>query len=71
LPAGLYDRPLQPPGALWDREGGYALLRCDQVRQAESPRRAVLDFLEAAYQAGARLAGWDLEALRLKPPASS
>ena len=68
LPAGLYDQPLQPPGAVWDREGGYALLRYDQVRRADFPRQAVLDFLESAYQAGARLAGWDLEAFRLRPP---
>ncbi len=67
LPAGLYDQPLQPPGASWDREGGYALLRYEQARRADSPRQAVLDFLESAYQAGARLAGWDLEAFRLRP----
>ncbi len=67
LPAGLYDQPLQPPGAVWDREGGYALLRYEQVRGAESPRQAVLDFLESAYQTGARLAGWDIEAFRLRP----
>ena len=68
LPPGLYDQLLKPPGAVWDREGGYALLRYDQVRAAASPRLALLDFLESAYQAGAQLAGWDLEALRLRPP---
>ena len=67
LPAGLYDQPLQPSGAFWDREGGYALLRYEQVRRADDPRQAVLDFLESTYQTGARLAGWDLEALRLRP----
>ncbi len=67
LPAGLYDQPLQPPGAFWDREGGYALLRYEQARREDDPRRAVLDFLESAYQTGARLAGWDLEAFRLRP----
>jgi len=65
LPEGLYDQPLRPPGAFWDREAGYAMLRYEQVRLAPDPRREVLDFLESAYQAGARLAGWDLDSLRL------
>jgi hypothetical protein len=67
LPAGLYDQPLQPAGAVWDQEGGYALLRYELVRQAASPRQAVLDFLESAYQAGARRAGWDLDSFSLQP----
>jgi hypothetical protein len=34
------------------------------VRTAADPRAVVLDFLESAYVAGARRAGWDLAALR-------
>ena len=71
LPPGLYDEPLQPPGAFWDREGGYALLRYEQVRTSASPRQEVLDFLESTYQSGARLAGWDVDAFVLQPAADA
>jgi hypothetical protein len=33
------------------------------VREADEPHQLVLDFLESAYRAGARLAGWDIERL--------
>ena len=40
----------QPPGGL-----AY-----DAARAGDDPRGSVLDFYESAYQAGARLAGWDI-----------
>jgi hypothetical protein len=64
-PAGLYDEPLQPDAAFWNPDAGMALLMYDDVRQMESPRRAVLDFMESAYRAGATRAGWDVERLAL------
>jgi hypothetical protein len=61
-PPGLADRPLHPAAARWTGEpGGHlALLPYEDVRTAASPRAALLDFLESAYQAGAGAAGWDL-----------
>ena len=48
-----------------DSRGAHlALLRYDEVRTAADPRGTVLDFLDSAYVAGARRAGWDLDALR-------
>jgi hypothetical protein len=38
-------------------------LRYDHARAEADPRAAVLDFYESAYQAGARLAGWDIARL--------
>jgi hypothetical protein len=35
----------------------------DDVRRAESPRAAILEFLESTYAAGAKLAKWDRTAL--------
>ena len=35
----------------------------DDVRQAVSPREALLDFLQSTYEAGASLAKWDRPAL--------
>ena len=36
------------------------MLRYDDARATSDPRASVLDFYESAYQAGARLAGWDI-----------
>jgi hypothetical protein len=64
-PPGLAAEPLRPAAAWWDpRDGSHlAILRYDDARAETDPRAAVLDFYERAYQAGARLAGWDLERL--------
>jgi hypothetical protein len=64
-PAGLADEPLLPQVARWlPRDGGHlAVLRYDDARTERESRAAVLDFYESAYQAGARLAGWDVERL--------
>jgi Family of unknown function (DUF5996) len=64
-PPGLASEPLRPPAAWWDaRDGSHlAVLRYDDVRDHPDPRAAVLDFYESAYQAGARLAGWDIQRL--------
>ena len=78
-PAGLADEPLEPEAAWWDpRDGSHlAILRYDDARAGDDPRATVLAFYESAYQAGARLAGWDIERLaspggvtdpRLRPP---
>jgi hypothetical protein len=55
-PAGLRDQPL----ALGEwSDSGLALLPYETVRRADDPKTALLGFLESAYEAGARLAGWD------------
>ncbi len=61
-PAGLADEPLTPPTATWAESNGahLALLMLDDARNSADPRSAVLDFLESAYQAGAKAAGWDV-----------
>jgi hypothetical protein len=46
-----------------------ALLMNDDVRNADSPKDALLEFLESAYQAGAMTAGWDVEEFRAVPVA--
>jgi Family of unknown function (DUF5996) len=64
-PDGLADAPLEPEVAWWEpRDGSHlAVLRYDDARATSDPRAAVLHFYESAYQAGARLAGWDVERL--------
>jgi len=66
-PDGLADEPLQPKTAFWTPDGGMALLMYDDVRQTADTRAEVLDFLESAYQAGAKRAGWDTGSLAIRP----
>src|SRR5918998_2184730 len=66
-PEGLTDQPLGPEAAFWAPEGGMALLMYDDMRKADSPRDVLLEFLESAYQAGAKTAGWDIEEFRAAP----
>lgn len=61
-PPGLTSQPLRPPAAAWQASGGMALLAYDAVRGADDPRATLLEFLQSAYEAGARAAGWDLAA---------
>ncbi|HEX8095041.1 MAG TPA: DUF5996 family protein [Jatrophihabitans sp.] len=65
-PAGLTEESLRPDEAVWVARGDshLALLRYDDARAGADPRAAVLEFLESAYQAGARRAGWDIDTLR-------
>jgi len=44
-----------------------ALLMYDDVRNLDNPRETVLEFLESAYQAGAKTAAWDVDAFELLP----
>jgi len=68
-PEGLSEHPLSPEAASWLPEGGTALLTYEEVRNSASPTETLLEFIERAYQAGAKSAGWDIEALRTHPPA--
>lgn len=62
-PEGLAEEPLSPASAQWAESNGahLALLMYEAVRTTKDPRATALEFLESAYQAGARRAGWDVE----------
>lgn len=62
-PAGFADRPVLPGGAFYDRELKEFLFPYDALRQAPSPRRALLEFCGSTYEAAADLGGWDRAAL--------
>ena len=64
-PPGLPQQPLRPEDARWSDLGSssLALLPYESVRVADDPRTALLAFLQSAYEAGARTAGWDEAAL--------
>jgi hypothetical protein len=64
-PEGLTDRPVRPEAASW-QEGGTALLAYEEVRGNASPRDTLLEFLQSAYEAGAKAANWDVEDLKAR-----
>lgn len=64
-PKGLEEEPLRPDAAWWlpARGAHLAILRYDDARQTPDPVGTVLEFLDSAYQAGAKLTGCDAERL--------
>jgi hypothetical protein len=60
-PPHVADAVLRPAAARWVGEDGgrNAYLAYDEVRKADDPERAVLDFYQSVYEAGAERAGWD------------
>jgi len=64
-PAGIEDEPVRPAAAAWNRQLSEYILMYDDVRRAESPREALLDFFESTYAAGAKRANWDRKALEV------
>jgi hypothetical protein len=70
LPDGIADQPLHPSVARWGMDYGspMALLMYDDLRNLPDARVGALDFFESAYQAGARLSGWNVEDLTYRGP---
>ncbi|WP_433465621.1 DUF5996 family protein [Spirillospora sp. CA-128828] len=66
-PEGFAARPAGPPGAFYSLENGQFLLPYEAVRKAPDPDRALLEFLQATYEAAADLAHWDRPALEADP----
>jgi hypothetical protein len=58
-PAGLRDEPLAVGAWRPSGSGSLAVLPYEDVQSSADPRAALLAFLESAYEAGARTAGWD------------
>jgi hypothetical protein len=66
-PKGLDKEKLLPDPANWVDSNGspMAMLMYNDLRKEAIPRESLLSFLESAYQAGAKLAGWDYEELKV------
>jgi hypothetical protein len=58
-PEGLRDQPLSAGEWIEFGSGSLAILPYETVRTARDPRQGLLAFCQSAYEAGARLAGWD------------
>jgi hypothetical protein len=61
-PPGFKDASVKPAVAHYDKIGEF-LLMYDDVRTAESPTAALLEFCQSTYEAGANMANWDRKAL--------
>jgi hypothetical protein len=62
-PPGLKTASILPAATFYSTQIGEFLLRYDDMRSADSPEQALLDFCQSTYEAGANLAQWDREAL--------
>jgi len=66
-PQGFAKQLILPSAAFYSSQLSEFLLKYEDVRTAASPREAVLDFLQSAYEAGATLGNWDRESLERVP----
>jgi Family of unknown function (DUF5996) len=65
-PPGLSDQRLPLGDWIAAPTGALAILPYDAIRTAPDPRGSLLAFLQGAYEAGARLAGWDTSVFESK-----
>ena len=65
-PPGLDKESVLPSAGYWDKQLGEFILKYDDVRTAQMPEKDILNFCQTTYEAGARLALWDRDALERK-----
>jgi Family of unknown function (DUF5996) len=65
-PEGLREQPLSAGSWIEYGSGSLAVLPYEGVRSARDPRTTLLAFCQSAYEAGARLAGWDTTSFESK-----
>ncbi|MGA8854920.1 MAG: DUF5996 family protein [Christiangramia sp.] len=68
-PENIDQEELTPKSANWIMNNGshMAVLTYADLQKEDNPRNVLLDFMESAYQAGAQLAGWDIENFKVPP----
>jgi hypothetical protein len=62
-PAGFSGQRVRPDAATFSDAMKEFVLPYDAVRRSADPAKAILDFAESTYDAGATLAGWDRKGL--------
>lgn len=70
-PARFRDYPAKPAPARYDDRLKEFLLSYDDVRTAEDPRSAILEFCQSTYEAAAILGNWDRASLESSEIAKS
>jgi len=67
-PQGLKQAQIRPASAFYSEDLSEFLMMYDDVRADHAPEKALMEFLQSTYEAGANLAGWDRDALERTPP---
>lgn len=62
-PPALSGEKIRPEKAFYHEQMKEFLLYYDDLRRADSPEEALMEFLQSTYEAGARLARWDRASL--------
>jgi hypothetical protein len=62
-PQGFKDAPVRPNAAHYENQLGEFLLMYEDVRRADSPTTALLEFCQSTYEAAATVGHWDRDAL--------
>jgi uncharacterized protein DUF5996 len=62
-PPGFSEASIQPEPAFYSANFREFILPYEAVRQAQSPDRVLLEFLQSTYEAAANLAKWDRKSL--------
>ena len=62
-PQGFSKQMVQPGKAFYQQQLGEYVLMYEDVRRTSSPTRALMDFLQSTYEAGATTGKWDRQAL--------
>lgn len=63
-PKGIESVNPDPKEAKFNSQQGLFILDYDDVRKSDSPEEMIMSFLESTYSGSAKLAGWDIEALK-------
>jgi hypothetical protein len=66
-PPGYSQQRVLPAEAFYHGDLKEFVLMYEDVRRASSPKKALLDFLQSTYEAGAELGKWDRAALERTP----
>ena len=66
-PEGIQHKKLLPASASWEMSNGspMAILTYANLQKNDNPREALLGFMESAYLAGANLADWPIDDLKV------
>jgi len=68
-PAGLSEAKVRP--GFYSKEMKEFLVSYEAIRKSPSPEKALMDFLQSTYEAGANLAKWDRKALERESVAAA
>lgn len=67
-PQGFAESSVRPAGAFYGKEMKEFFLPYEAVRTSHSPAKALMDFAQSTYDAGATLGNWDRGALERDAP---